>query len=345
MANFGSSFAESFESSYKTSSDASLELLKEKIKADQAKAEEKYKATTLRNSNIAIATEFGDQDIAKKIINVSEAVGDSSEGQKNVNEFAKFMLKEKMKTTAGKSPVKGFVIDASSAKATPVINPETGKPEFAPGTRLLQAPMSAQTVAERTRASKEAGAEVELATKPTIAAEVEKAKQEVKLDYPNLDEKGKSAVAAYKFVSPRVEKLNTLIDNGLFKDATLIKQITMNKSGDLVVPNGSPLEEAIGYINDIKLTGFNIAGAAFTGTEKQVAFTLLDPTGKSDERYKRDLASFRDLFGTRVEAGVEGLRGAKKIAEEVKSKREGEPQYEYRTLPNGKVQRRLISGK
>lgn len=153
MANFGSSFAESFESSYKTSSDASLELLKEKIKADQAKAEEKYKATTLRNSNIAIATEFGDQDIAKKIINVSEAVGDSSEGQKNVNEFAKFMLKEKMKTTVGKPTVKGFVVNTANAGVTPIINPETGSTEFSPGTRLLQAPMTPETVAARTAAS------------------------------------------------------------------------------------------------------------------------------------------------------------------------------------------------
>lgn len=344
MANFGSSFAESFESSYKTSSDATADLIKQSIAKQEAKALEEAKnlkaqqdydnlRTFISKKNPQLANDLGQLDVTDM----------SSDTLSTINKIMAKQVAPELAATS--TPVKGFVVDASSAKATPVINPETGKPEFAPGTRLLQAPMSAQTVAERTRASKEAGAEVELATKPTIAAEVEKAKQEVKLDYPNLDEKGKSAVAAYKFVSPRVEKLNTLIDNGLFKDATLIKQITMNKSGDLVVPNGSPLEEAIGYINDIKLTGFNIAGAAFTGTEKQVAFTLLDPTGKSDERYKRDLASFRDLFGTRVEAGVEGLRGAKKIAEEVKSKREGEPQYEYRTLPNGKVQRRLISGK
>ena len=149
-----------------------------------------------------------------------------------------------------------------------------------------------------------------------------RAKEEVQLDYPQLDDKTKSAVSAYRFIEPRVKGLETLIDGGLFKDAALLKQIAVDASGDLVVPDGSPLEEAIGLINDIKLTGFNIAGTAFTGTEKEVAFNLLNPVGKSDKRYKRDLNSFKDLFGTRVEAGVEGLRGAKTTAAQSKASKE-----------------------
>jgi len=103
----------------------------------------------------------------------------------------------------------------------------------------------------------------------------------------------------------------------------LAKQISIGPKGDFIVPNGSPLEEVIGLYNDIKLTGFNIAGTAFTGTEKETAFALLDPRAKSDKRIKRDLASFQELFGSRVESGVAGLRGAKETAKEIKAKREG----------------------
>ena len=175
------------------------------------------------------------------------------------------------------------------------------------------APKVVAAEAERTTA-------LELAKNDPRVVQAELAKkrgeEEMKLDFPNLNEKQQSAMSAYKFITPRVDKLKTLIDEGLFKDAKLVKQITLDKSGDLVVPDGSPLEEAIGNINDIKLTGFDIAGAAFTGTEKEVAFNLLSPVGKSDKRWKRDLTSFQDLFGTRVESGVEGLKGARKIAED-----------------------------
>lgn len=174
----------------------------------------------------------------------------------------------------------------------------------------------------------------------------ERAKQEVQLDYPDLDDKGKSAVSAYKYISPRVDKLNTLIDSGIFGESgaeRLTKQIIATPGGELIVPDGSPLEELVGLYNDIKLTGFNIAGTAFTGTEKETAFALLDPRAKSDKRIKRDLEAFQDLFGTRVQTAVGGLREAKKTAKEISDKKGSEPQYEYRTV-NGKKQRKLING-
>lgn len=174
-------------------------------------------------------------------------------------------------------------------------------------------------------ATEEATKDVELARNPEIAAEVKRAQEEVALDYPTLDDKAKSAVSAYKFISPRIEQINKIVDSGVFGKNGLeryAKQIAVNSRGELVVPDGSPLENVIGLYNDIKLTGFNIAGTAFTGTEKETAFALLDPRAKSDERIKRDLKSFEELFSSRIETGVEGLRGAKKIVSDIKASKD-----------------------
>lgn len=99
MANtgFNKSFEESFKQGQAIGGASALEAIKEKIKLDQTKAEEKYKATTLRNANMALATQFGSEDIAKKIMLVSEELGDSVEGQKIVSEFAQKMLQDKAK--------------------------------------------------------------------------------------------------------------------------------------------------------------------------------------------------------------------------------------------------------
>lgn len=105
-------FAESFEKAYipasASSSQATLEAIREKIKQDQAKADEKYKATTIRNSNIAIATQFGDQDISQKIIKISEGLGDNSEGQKIVSEFATKLLSQNMGPGSKMAPAVTF---------------------------------------------------------------------------------------------------------------------------------------------------------------------------------------------------------------------------------------------
>lgn len=173
-----------------------------------------------------------------------------------------------------------------------------------------------------------------------------RAKEEVMLDYPDLDEKGKSAVSAFKFISPRIEKLNQLIDGGIFGQGgaeRLTKQIIATPGGELIVPDGSPLEELTGLYNDIKLTGFNIAGTAFTGTEKETAFSLLDPRGKSDKRIKRDLSSFQDLFGTRIQSAVGGLREAKETAKEISSKKSEDDGYEYKKVGNKLMRRKKKS--
>lgn len=329
MGQFGNSFAEAFEKSYQTGAAGQQDILKEKIKQDQAKAAEKYKATSLRNANIALATQFADPDVSKKIITVAEAVGDSSAAQKAVNEFSKTMLTQQIKQTAtGNKPT--FMVGRNKDTGLPETrNAITGEvvtdvSQIPGNAAVFKENLSVDEIVDRARGSKEASKQVEAKWNPIIAADVEKAKQDVKLDYPTLDEKGRGALAAYKYIGPRIEKLNGLIDSGVFgkgQAERLTKQIIAGPKGELIVPDGSPLEEVVGLYNDIKLNGFQIAGTAFTGTEKETAFALLDPRGKSDERIKRDLESFRDYFGTRVEAQVGGLREAKKVAQEVKDKR------------------------
>ena len=289
MSGFNNSFEKSFSIGQQKGFDAALETMKDKIKQDQTKAEEKYKATTLMNSNKAMATGLPDKDMSQKILGIVESVGTDYETQKNIGDMIAKSLNPK-----SNSPTNIYV---QGNDGEPV---KTG--EVPHGSKVFKKNLTTDEYVER-------------------ASESTKAREEVKLDYPELDDKARSAVSAYKYVGPRVERLSELVDSGLFKDARLVSQIIIDKSGDLVVPDGSPLEEAIGMVNDIKLTGFNIAGTAFTGTEKEVAFNLLNPIGKSDKRWKRDLNSFQELFGMRVESGVEGLRGAKKVAEDVKSKR------------------------
>ena len=314
MSGFNNSFEKAFNPGMAIGANSALDAMRDKIKQEQLKAEEKFKATTTRNSNKAMALGLPDQELGKRIIGITESVGDDLESQKNIGEMIAKALNPKES-----SPTNIYVQGNDGA---PV---QTGTVPH--GSKVFKKNLTTDEYVER-------------------AEESTRAKEEVKLDYPVLDDKSRSAVSAYKYVGPRVSRLGELVDGGLFKDARLVQQITIDKSGDLIVPDGSPLEEAIGLVNDIKLTGFNIAGTAFTGTEKEVAFNLLNPIGKGDKRWKRDLQSFQELFGMRVEAGVEGLRGAKEVAKDVKTKRESkesEQKYEYREV-NGKKQRRKISG-
>lgn len=153
-------FAESFEKAYISSSaqssQATLEAIKEKIKNDQTKADEKYKATTLRNANIALATQFGDEDIAKKIITVSEGLGDNSEGQKIISEFATGMLKDKVRNQnrPGVKPVPAVTFDPVSGKYMD----QSGNPvtEIAPTQEVRQKALPAEVYGERKSATEAA---------------------------------------------------------------------------------------------------------------------------------------------------------------------------------------------
>ena len=87
MGSFGKSFDEAFKTSHATAQAGAFDVIKEKIKLDQTKAEEKYKATTTRNSNLAMITAIKDVDMAKKIAGIVDSVGDDYESQKNIGEM------------------------------------------------------------------------------------------------------------------------------------------------------------------------------------------------------------------------------------------------------------------
>jgi hypothetical protein len=315
---FQDSFVESFEKVLPTatasSSSASLELMKEKIKKDTLKAEQQTSIT----SNLSLVAEMAktmdpaSQEQLAPLLNIKH----TPESAKSVADFATKLatMEQKIKTQASLPAV---IFDPSKGTYTDTEGNPVSK--TSPGQTVRSLFVSPELEADKARARKE----VELEMEPAIASEVQRAKEEVSLDYPTMDEKGKAAVSAYKFIEPRIESFKKIVDSGLFKDKGLWKQVLINKDGSLLVPDGSPLEEAVGLINAVKLTGFNIAGTAFTGSEKEVAFTLLNPVGKSDKQIKTDVDSFLGLFESRIESATEGLRGAKKLTEEIKSKREG----------------------
>ena len=132
--------------------------------------------------------------------------------------------------------------------------------------------------------------------------------------FPSHDIQG--AVAAYQYIQPRLKQIQDIVGQGELSGdgfSRLAKQVTVGKSGELVVPDGSPLESLIGALNDIKLTGFGLGGKNFTENEAKIIFGRLDPTGKSDKRFLQDLNSLQEFFKLKAEAGTRGLSDTKDI--------------------------------
>ncbi len=133
---------------------------------------------------------------------------------------------------------------------------------------------------------------------------------------PMVNQDTQGAVAAYQYTAPRLKEITDIVNSGALKGdvfSRLAKQITVGKSGELVVPDGSPLETMIGRINDIKLTGFGLGGKNFTENEAKIIFGRLDPTGKSDKRFIQDINSLQEFFKLKADAGTRGLKETKNI--------------------------------
>lgn len=134
---------------------------------------------------------------------------------------------------------------------------------------------------------------------------------------PQLDDSTKKAIAAAQFINPRLDNALKILD-GIGKDnfEKLATQIQIGANNEFLVPNGSPLEDLVAELNDSKITGFNIAGAAYTDTEKQTVEGGLNPIGKGFNRFKRDLVRNRDYFNSKIKAGTMGLEEARKLAKD-----------------------------
>lgn len=328
MGSFAKSFEESFKTGAAIGSAGALETMKEKIKKENETAKSSIMIGSLQDR---ILQEHNNGKITQEeasagytaLAKMKKSGLESTE----VATLAKLAMPNLFDSEKTKGPKGVFVTERNKETgAYQVRNAITGEvvtdpSKISSNAEVMKETMPVEEYVSRITEAAKGKAAVELETQPKIAAEVERAKEEVRLDYPDLDEKSRAAVSAYKFISPRVNQLKNIIDLKVFGDDGLVrlaKQITVDKKGDLIVPDGSPLESVVGLYNDIKLTGFNIAGTAFTGTEKETAFALLNPVGKSDDRIKRDLDSFVNLFATRIESGVGGMKEARKILSDLK---------------------------
>lgn len=149
----------------------------------------------------------------------------------------------------------------------------------------------------------------------TITKKAE-AQRQATVDNPQVSQDTQGAVAAYQYIQPRLKQIQDIVGQGELSGdgfSRLAKQVTVGKSGELVVPDGSPLESLIGALNDIKLTGFGLGGKNFTENEAKIIFSRLDPTGKSDKRFLQDLNSLQEFFKLKAEAGTRGLSDTKDI--------------------------------
>lgn len=149
----------------------------------------------------------------------------------------------------------------------------------------------------------------------TITKKAE-AQRQATVDNPQVSQDTQGAVAAYQYIQPRLKQIQDIVGQGELSGdgfSRLAKQVTVGKSGELVVPDGSPLESLIGALNDIKLTGFGLGGKNFTENEAKIIFGRLDPTGKSDKRFLQDLNSLQEFFKLKAEAGTRGLSDTKDI--------------------------------
>lgn len=77
MGGFSQSFEKAYIPASASSSAAVLDAIKEKIKTDQAKAENKLQATTLNNAIITLAHQSGDPEMLKSAFTIVDAIGDS----------------------------------------------------------------------------------------------------------------------------------------------------------------------------------------------------------------------------------------------------------------------------
>lgn len=346
MASFGNSFADAFEKSYKTSSDVTTDLLKEKIKKQEEKALTEAKIlkaqqdydnlrTFISKKNPQLASDLGQLDVTDM----------SPDTLTTINKIMAKQVVPELATT--KSPVKGFVVDTATAGVTPIINPETGKPEFAPGTRLLQAPMTPETVAARTAASEGAKFDAPIQSEAR-ASSLRKEFQAIPVvkDFQVIREQ--VGVMDDLINSIKIDD-NTKDSNALALDQSLIT--TFNKITDPTsVVRESEYERTPANLSLAnRFSGafekLKKGGAGLTKKDREAlvfgAKVIADSRGS---RYNEILSSYKtiaDASGVEPKLVTEGF-GEYKPYGAISNKSEKEPQYEYRMV-NGKQQRRLIS--
>lgn len=132
-------------------------------------------------------------------------------------------------------------------------------------------------------------------------------RRDYQVDNPLPDQDTRGAAAAYSYSMPRLKRIKDWVDTVSDEDfKNLFQQVQIGANNDLIVPDGSPLEDVVGAINDIRLTGFGLGGKNFTENEAKIVFGRLNPVGKSKERWIKDLSSLPDYFKEKIQSGVGG---------------------------------------
>jgi hypothetical protein len=146
-------------------------------------------------------------------------------------------------------------------------------------------------------------------------------RQEI-INNPMADQDTKAAAAAYEFSLPRMDRIAKALDTGTLDDkkwTSLVEQVAVTPGEDgmieFAVPDGSPLEDLIGAVNDMSMTGFGIGGKQFTESEQKIIFSALNPKGKSIKRWRKDLNRIPDLLKAKIKAGTGGRDVIAKIGE------------------------------
>ena len=282
-SGFNNSFEKSFAQGQTIGASAALESIKEKIKANEES----------RQSGLIIDT------LEARITQNATQSGLPPEQLSGFSKSFDALRKAKLSAAETLSVAKAIAPDQFKDQAP--INIYTQGNNGAPtmtgqvpaGSKVFKENLSAEEIGARSLAQREATTE-----------------------NPQIDQQTQGAIAALEFMNPRIESANSLLDKIGKKDfEKLSTQIQIGANNEFLVPNGSPLEELVAELNDIKITGFGIAGSAYTGNERAVVEGGLNPIGKGFERFKRDLNRNKDFFSAKAKSGTMGLKEARKIAE------------------------------
>ena len=313
MAGFGKSFSDAFEKTATVAAAGTLDALKEKIKEDVAlKKEEATAADDMANA-FKIAEATGDAKLIKAITDLAYTQ-DSATGKLKANKITPGMAKSASTLATGGFNLMQRVkaLDERTKSAYLMQIGDDGKPK-------LVDTITNEIITDPSKVKGNAVVFKETLTPEQIGSRA-LASREATTENPQLDQQTQSAIAALDFINPRIESANKILNSiGKKQFENLVTQVQIGANNELIVPPG-PLEDLVAEINDIKITGFGIAGSAYTGNERQVVEGSLNPIGKSFERYKRDLNRNKDFFSARAKAGTMGLKEARKVAKKNSSR-------------------------
>lgn len=158
--------------------------------------------------------------------------------------------------------------------------------------------------------------------------------REMVTENPQVDQDTQKAITAYAYLDENLAQVKNIIKTAdkVFGDtplAQIFNKYVVDDGNQFLVKEGSPygdsLEDLVSLMNSARLTGFNIAGAAYTPTEQKNVEANLRFTGKSNRRILKDLDNYQKYFELKAKSGLMGLKEAresikpKKVVDTVKT--------------------------